>query len=237
MALNLTLDQSTPKELRTFILFLHEHLEAFGSYPEQTSLNEQQLQLLFEFPYTINEALKAEHLPEYFTHPSLHEPALTPIKTRPVGRGRSSRTENDLEVLQKAAIRLVVDVYDKRSLKAKLQSIGLTTIIWNQWLKERTFQSVLKREIDKHFGGLETDAKLSLARLVIDGDLQAIKYYHEFTGIYRPGLENETVLNLSKVLAKMMEILVKYVEPEKLESLADELEASVFGNAIEVKAQ
>jgi len=124
------------------------------------------------------------------------------------------------------AIKLLLDLNDARTMKAKLTSIGSSTLEYNQWLKNPAFAKKLSSAIDRRFSGLEQESKLALGKLVLAGDLQAIKYFHEFTGLFKP--ETETVINLTKILAQLMEILVRYVEPSQLAEIAGELESKVL---------
>lgn len=129
-------------------------------------------------------------------------------------------------LMQKAVIRLVCDYHDRRTLAAKLKSLGLTTQNYRDMLDDQTFVEQLDKELQKRYKNLDKDAKLALASLVTGGDLNAIKYFHEFSGLYRP--QNETVINLTLILARLMEVLVKYLPPEQLELVANEIETTVL---------
>jgi len=219
--------------------YLEDHLDREGSYPPIESLPPNFQQIIYADPNKFNNLLRSAHLPTYYVPPALNFNQSTPIDP-PVGRFKTDLLEelgsdriSDKAMKQKMAIKLVLDVNDSRTLKAKLTSIGATTIEYGQWLKDPTFLKKLNTGIDRRFSNLQGDAKLGLAKLVIDGDLQAIKYFHEFTGLFKP--ENETVVNLTKILAQLMEVLVRYIDPGLLSQIADELESKVLG--IEVKSK
>jgi hypothetical protein len=209
--------------------YLEHHLETHGSYPEITNVPPNLRAQIYQNPNAINNLLKSANLPTYYSPPSLKQ-SEEPINSRPpVGKYRTQElgTEDQaIRLKQQMAIKLLLDLNDARTVKAKLTSIGSSTLEYNQWLKNPDFAKRLNSAIDKRFTGLEQEAKLSLGKLVLAGDLQAIKYFHEFTGLFRP--ESETVINLTKILAQLMEILMRYVEPEQLTEIATLLEEKIL---------
>jgi len=203
-------------------------LEETGKYPLPENLPHHLQAFIKNNPNKVNALLAQANLPQYYeplsftlnTEPFDPQPPVEKLRGRFLERGTS-----ELDLNQKMALKLVLDYHDKRSLKAKLNSLQLTTLTWNQWLKDPKFKDKLRKEIDKRFGDLESDAKLSLAQLVVSGDLNAIRYFHEFAGLYRP--ESETVINLTRVVSRLMEVLVKYLTPEQLEEVANVIEVGV----------
>jgi hypothetical protein len=114
-------------------------------------------------------------------------------------------------------------------LSRKLKELGLSTAIYNQWLKNPHFFNALEKEMKRRFNGdLQIDSERSLGSLIAnDRDLGAIKYFHEITGRYRP--QSETQINLGMILGKLMEVLVRFVEPARLPELANAIEVEVLG--------
>ena len=127
------------------------------------------------------------------------------------------------------AANMIADIYDKRSISAKLKSVNLNTKQWNGFLKSPDFRKYFQGLVEERFGkDVSTLAKVGIARGVENGDLNAIKYYHEMSGEYRP--QNEEVMQLHMIIARMMEVLAKFVSAEVLGQIANELD-----QAIEVK--
>jgi len=144
----------------------------------------------------------------------------------PAFTDRSARGFNPEAVL---AANMITDIYDKRSIGAKLKSLNLNTRQWNGFLKDKEFKLYFQSLVQQRFDGDVSDiAKIGLGKLVENADLNAIKYFHELTGEYRP--QNEEVMQLNMIIARMMEVLAKFVSPEVLGQVANELEG-----AIEVK--
>lgn len=151
--------------------------------------------------------------------PPLHPP----VKNR---RGGS-----ELDPFFAMACSLICDTADKRSTAAKLKSLGLTTKQWQALLRQPGHADYFQKRLNIAFGDTEHAAKLSLAKNVESGDLQSIKYYHEFTGKYKP--QNETNLNLVFLLGRLMEILSKRIDPAVLAEIADEIETVIDIKEIE----
>lgn len=128
--------------------------------------------------------------------------------------------------IQKTAIAYILDYHDKRPIRVKLKDLNVTTNQYQKWLQDAKFQKLLQDELSRRFKYLDIDAKLSLSKLVLDGDLQAIKYYYEFTGLYRPN--NETTVNLTVIMAKLMDVLVRHIEPEVLDTVALAIEREIL---------
>lgn len=142
------------------------------------------------------------------------QPLYPPVKTK--------RSEFEIDPVFGLAVTIICDTADKRSTSAKLKAIGLTTKQWQALLRKPEHDDYFQKRLNEAFGQTEQNAKLSLAKNVEAGDLPSIKYYHEFTGKYRPN--NETALNLAFLLGRLMEILAKRIEPGLLAEIADEID-------------
>lgn len=195
-----------------------DHL-VHGSYQDST------LKDLKVLPSEVNPKLKELGLPLV---PSQTAKAQSEAKN-PGGVGVEApklMQKADLDTVKRTAISYILDYHDKRPIRVKLKDLGVTTTQYNDWLKEERFHTLLKRELDARFKNVDIDAQLGLSRLVLDGDLNAIKYYYEFTGKYRPS--TETNVNITVVLAKLMDVLVRHLDSEILDTIATEIEREVL---------
>jgi hypothetical protein len=122
---------------------------------------------------------------------------------------------------------IILNEHDRQSLKRKLELCNLTTSQFQAWMADPVFTNYLKKETDRRFGSADIFAHQSLARLVIDGDLNAIKYYFDITN--RHSVQADT-LNFNSILARLMEVLARYVTPAVLSQIADDLDEIVSGN-------
>lgn len=139
------------------------------------------------------------------------------------------------------AVSLVVNTQDKRTIPAKLKESGLTSKEWLAYLRRKRYHEYFQARLDEVFDqDVRNDAKISLSRLVNNGDLQAIKYYNELTNIYRPE-QNDPNRMIAIVLTAVMEILATHVSSEILSKIAAEIRTSPSVtkviNAIEVQGR
>lgn len=123
------------------------------------------------------------------------------------------------------AVSLICDPLDKRAIQAKLKEAGLTTKQWKNFIRQEKYLDYYNKCVNEIFSkSTRTQAKLNLAKLVENGDLQAIKYFEERENIYRPQREVDLNQILVNMLTVMMEILGKHVKPDVLQKVAYEFQ-------------
>jgi len=104
-----------------------------------------------------------------------------------------------------------------------LSTLGVNESMWNAWLSIPSYFEYAKNLMEIQFQSVtDIDAKMGIARNVANGDLQAIKYYHEFTNRYRP--QDQNSINLVGLIAALMEILSRNVSNDVMDRIAGELE-------------
>lgn len=124
------------------------------------------------------------------------------------------------------AVSLIVNHLDKRTIPAKLKEAGLTTKEWQALLRRKRHFDYFQSRLDTVFDeDIRNEAKLSLSKMVSNGDLQAIKYYNELKNIYRPETQNANQL-ISVVLTAVMEILAAHVTSDVLNRIAAEIRSA-----------
>lgn len=169
---------------------------------ELTQYTDVQLRLLMTH---VNERLELRGLPNY----------PIPSQLAPVG------WKSDLDPLFVIAVTEVTNVTNKASTEAKLKKIGVTPRQWDAWLLDSSNYNYYKLMVQSKWNRTEDSAQLGLMSLVEKQDLQAIRYYHEFTGRFKPSTELN--VNLGVIVARMMEIFSHHVPPATLSKIAEEL--------------
>lgn len=114
---------------------------------------------------------------------------------------------------------------DRRSLRTKLKECGVDMITYNRWRQQPAFQNYYRNQVRMRFKDADVTADLELVKLLEDGDLKAITYYNEMTGRH----QTNDVVNLTRVLAMVMEVLVQFVTPDNLRKVAAALEERLEG--------
>lgn len=121
-----------------------------------------------------------------------------------------ANVNGDLDQAQLAAILIVADYNDRRSLTAKLKSIGVTTQTWQGWMKDRNFKDFLHSLSTQNFEDALHVAQQGLLASVDKGDVNAIKYWHELTGrAVSPEVQNVRVL-----ISQLVQILQTHIKDE-----------------------
>jgi hypothetical protein len=217
--MELTFTKPEPQEIQEFqvdkelLKLIVTQLEArfwlTGEYPHGQRLNELYGVTFFELDKmkdSINKALEKRELPSY--------------------NPRSAKPGDELDPAFVVAINSLVDVSDKRSKAVKLRAVGLSTAKFNVLLKNKHNKHYYEARAEEAFANVAPVAKTSLGKLVDSGDLQAIKYYHEFTGIHDPNKEINT--NLNKLISLFMEVLIRHVPPNLVDTIAQEFDVKLL---------
>jgi hypothetical protein len=181
-----------------------------SEYPTGIQLNEAygtDFGILKEMLPAINKALEKRELPPY-----------DPWK-------RIAK-KDELDPAFVIAVNSLVDISDKRSRTIKLKAVGLTTHRFNVLLKSKMNKAYYEARAEEAFGNVQPVAKTQLGKLVDSGDLQAIKYYHEFTGVHDPNRELNQ--NLNKIIFLFMEVLIHHVDPKLVDVISQEFDAKLL---------
>jgi hypothetical protein len=181
-----------------------------SEYPTGLQLNEAlgtDFKILKAMLPNINAALEKRELPPYDPY-------------------RRIAKKDELDPAFVVAVNSLVDISDKRSKAIKLKAVGLTTQKFNILLKSKMNKAYYEARAEEAFGNVQPVAKTSLGKLVDSGDLQAIKYYHEFTGVHDPNRELNT--NLNKLIALFMEILIRHVDKEVIDVISREFDVKLL---------
>lgn len=123
------------------------------------------------------------------------------------------------------ACNVICQSTDKRSTAAKLRAMNVSTAKWEGFMRDAKMRKYFEEILHQTFDRAESGAKLALIRNIESGDLQSIKHYQEYTGRFKPN--SEVTMNLGLIIGKMMEILVRFLTPEQMVQVADEIEGVI----------
>ena len=143
--------------------------------------------------------------------------SLQPIEGESQFMGGKALTERQLTVAN-----VMLDLHDQKSQKKKLQELGVSSGEYTSWLRDPSFQNYLRIRAEHVLGDNQHEANFSLVDRVRTGDVNAIKYFNELTGYYRPNQTSQVDVKL--ILVKVMEAIQRHVSnPTEQELIADEL--------------
>lgn len=136
-----------------------------------------------------------------------------------------------LTATQQFAISIITNPTDKRSLKNKLASAGVTYPQYRAWLKDPLFSrylnSLTEGMLVDHVGDLHT----ALMNRALNGDLAAIKYVYELNGRFDPA--SRQMADVSVLVEKIIEIVMRNVsDPVVLSKIAGEMRGVISGPTI-----
>lgn len=138
-------------------------------------------------------------------------------------RGINIGSSSDLlSTEQLAAISVFFDTKDGRSLKKKLNDIGVTTVQWDSWKKEPVFAGHLRQRAEQSLLSNIAETEVALMDSAHRGDISAIKLHLELAGRWSSKTVGE--LNVEFLLMKILEAAQRTVkDPEMLEAFANEI--------------
>lgn len=144
-----------------------------------------------------------------------------PVKQALSNRGLSSsksEAPSQLSEAQAAALLVVANLSDRRSLQAKLKSLGLTLTQWNAWKKQPKFREFLHSQLTDDFETSLDRALSGLLRSVDSGNPRSIELYMELTG--RQPTENER--NYKLAISRIVECITRHVKDPRTRQLIAE---------------
>lgn len=123
------------------------------------------------------------------------------------------------------AANALCNVTDKRSKSEKLREVELTSAQFTAMMRKKPNREYFLSRLDKTFDeDVGVSAKLAIARAIEVGDMTAVKYYHEFTGKYRPAEAHGNTTELfGMFLQAIMQALARHVTSEIISQVAAEI--------------
>lgn len=139
------------------------------------------------------------------------------------GRGINLGASPDLLSLEQlTAMAVFFDTKDGRSLKKKLNDIGVTTVQWDAWKKDPVFAAHLRQRAEDSLSSNIAETEVALMDSAHRGDISAIKLHLELAGRWSSKTVGE--LNVEFLLMKILEAAQKTIkDPDMLEAFANEV--------------
>lgn len=135
-------------------------------------------------------------------------------------RGIRLPEQHSLSVEQVAAISLITNFSDRRSIPAKCAALNITEEQLNGWYADPEFKRELATRTDAVLDNAFPEVQASLIKQIQKGNFPAIKFYYEITG----RAQTPEQINLKLALIKIQEAVQKHVkDPEVLQAIAAEL--------------
>lgn len=131
---------------------------------------------------------------------------------------------------QIAAILIVSDFGDKRSLNSKLKAIGISSQTWQGWMKDPMFKDYLHGLTTRNFEDSLHSAQQGLLASVEKGDVNAIKYWMQLTGRE----VSPEVQSARTMIARLIQVIQTHVKDEStLRKISKDFERVMRGDSVE----
>lgn len=132
--------------------------------------------------------------------------------------------EDRLTPQQIACLQMVLNVTDTRTIKQKLESLGINVSTYHGWKKQPHFMEAYRDLSEKLYGESLPEVHQALIKKAIEGDHQAQKLMLAIAGRWDDKKSVES-LNVRFVLIKVLEVIQRHVhDKDTLESIAREFE-------------
>jgi len=209
-----------------FITFCDQFWGMAKCFPGQDEIRSELGLTSFELDELISDELVQKHLKARGIDSSIYSPVGTDGRKLKPGELRRGKTRR-LTDIQLAVANSVLNVADRRSTTAKLESLGVSPTTFNGWKKNPIFMDYFTKLGGEVQGANLAEIHTAIAQRAASGSVQAAKLVYEVTGHYRPQqlAQNQTESNLELIILRLIEILQKHIsDPELLKVIAGEIQ-------------
>lgn len=142
---------------------------------------------------------------------------------------RASESARVLTSAQLMAANVVLNRHDTRSLREKLEFLGISSQAWAAWLRQPGFSKYMTKRAEEAFGANDFAAYGALSDAVEEGKLDAVKLHFEMRGKYKHTVDVN--VNIEQVLMQVVEVISRHIDDrDLLLSIAKDFETLVPGN-------
>lgn len=146
-------------------------------------------------------------------------------------------TSAKLTPRQLMAVQILFDFHDNRSDKKKLADLGISTQTYQGWLKDPSFQEFIQARAQQLIPLNIPDIERALLDKARAGDLAAIKFIYEKSGIYNASenamrlqaelYRQQNAFDVQSFMLRVIEVLQIHLSaaPETLKAIATDLKA------------
>jgi hypothetical protein len=126
-----------------------------------------------------------------------------------------------LSSTQMLVAQIVTNPTDRRDLRRKLRSAGVTYPQYRAWMAQPAFSQYMNRITEGMLTDHIPDFNTVLTNKALAGDLHSIKYINELSGRHDPN--RQQVLDLQAVVQNLLDIITRNVkDPEVMQAIAAE---------------
>ena len=148
-------------------------------------------------------------------------------RKRLIAAGVDLEVDRSAEVLtpeQLLAANVVLNSHDKKSLREKLDMLGISSQQWHAWMRQPGFSQYMTKRAESAFESNDHAAYSALQEAVEEGSMDAVKFHFEMRGKYKKSIDVN--VNVEEILTHVVEIVAKHVkDPDVILAVANDIEA------------
>lgn len=147
-----------------------------------------------------------------------------------------------LSPLQLVVANSLLDLTDQRSDKKKLSDLGVSTTMYQRWLRDKNFATYLNTVSESLLSDSQHEASLALRDKVKAGDLPSIKFYMEYTGRFTSKADSaggSADRDVTGLLVRILEIVIEECDGPTAMRISDRMKETtqIFNMAAGLQAQ
>ena len=119
-----------------------------------------------------------------------------------------------LTATQLMAANVMLNTHDKRSVREKLEFLGISSQQWHAWLRQPGFSQYMSKRAEAAFEANDWAAYEALRENVEEGKLDAVKFHFEMRGKYKQSVDVN--VNIEQVLTRVVEVIARHVNDEEI---------------------
>lgn len=203
-----------------FICFAEQYWRENGFFPTFDELTQE----LNKSQREVEDILFNELVKKHLSVRGIDPRQTTPTEKTSAGERRKGYAAR-LTDIQLATVATILNPADKRSVTAKLESLGVPPGTYAGWKKSKHFRDYMKSQGNALYEEFLPDMEQALIKSATAGDVRAIKFAYEVSGRYRPN-QGTDVANVKMLIIKLIEIVQRHVnDPAVLANIAQDVQA------------
>lgn len=153
------------------------------------------------------------------------------FKNAMLTRGVPWKNSDGLSAQQMYTLQILTNPTDRRELRAKLKSAGVTYPQYRAWLNQPHFSRYLSTVTENMLQQHIPDFNTVLTNRALAGDVNALKFAYELSGRHDPN--RKEVLDLQVIVNALLEVITRNItDPAQLMRIQSELQLTLVAKNV-----
>lgn len=153
------------------------------------------------------------------------------FKNAMLTRGVPWKNGDGLSAQQMYTLQILTNPTDRRELRAKLKSAGVTYPQYRAWLSQPHFSRYLSTVTENMLKDHIPDFNTVLTNKALSGDVNALKFAYELSGRHDPN--HQQVLDLQVIVNALLEVITRNIkDPTVLMQIQSELQLTLVAKNV-----